>query len=86
MHADDGYEQWKQHRRRADVPAGFADRVMSAVRERERQRAGRLDLRARLLALLASRPARVGVCSLAVLAGVFRLLQVLGFFFPSYGL
>jgi hypothetical protein len=77
MHHDDPYETWKRRRARARVPPEFADRVLNAVRERERQRAERwLWLRA----LLWSRPAQVGLTALACAACVFRILQILGLF------
>jgi hypothetical protein len=85
MTPDDYYEAWK--RQRTDVPAGFADRVMAAVGQHEQQQTGLALARAWLAALLSSRAARFGLCSLAVLVGLFRVLQVLGLFLaPSFGL
>jgi hypothetical protein len=60
---DDPYEAWK--RRRADVPVAddFADRVLAALRRRQRR------------SLLRSRAARVALCSLAGAVCLCRLLQ-----------
>jgi hypothetical protein len=84
--ADDFYEAWKQQRRTAEVPAGFAGRVMAAVGRRQ-ERTGLLLVRAWCQAVLSSRVARFALCLLAVLVGVFQVMQVLGVFLaPSFGL
>jgi hypothetical protein len=84
MTPEDHYEAWK---RRKDVPEDFAQRVMRAVRDHHRRRTWNLAARAWLGALLSSRAARLGLCSLAVLVGLFRVLQVLSLFLaPSFGL
>ncbi|HJT77567.1 MAG TPA: hypothetical protein VJ739_10245 [Gemmataceae bacterium] len=70
----DPYEAWKRRRAEVVVHDEFADRVMASLRGRERRRAGVLRR------LLASPAFRVGVCSLACAAGLFRVLQVVALF------
>jgi len=74
MSDDKLYEQWKRRRAEADAPAGFADRVMTAI---ERQRTW---LASAMLAALSSRLSRIGICSLAAAACVARLLHVFAIF------
>jgi hypothetical protein len=62
------------HRPDVQVPAGFADRVMDAVRREPPRR--------RVLFLLLSSPAvRVAACILASLACVYRMGAVVAVFF-----
>jgi hypothetical protein len=72
MRHDDPYEAWKHACARADVPAGFTDRVLAAARARQEPRTGWLA------ALLLSPAVRVGIASLACAACLLRLLQVVG--------
>lgn len=70
----DLYEAWKRRRAEASVPDDFADRIMATVRLGEQKPGQRL---ARMLHnLLRSSTFRVGVCSLACVAGLLRILQV----------
>ncbi|HEV3256143.1 MAG TPA: hypothetical protein VG013_04630 [Gemmataceae bacterium] len=84
MQHDDLYQSWKEGRAKADVPADFADRVMASVRAVERHKqpsAGRVLL----LAVLSSRLGRIGICTLACLACVFRMAQVVALFIAEKG-
>jgi hypothetical protein len=74
----DFYEAWRQRRAGAPVPDDFADRVMASLRRQEQGPARRL---VRVLRVLPRSPAyRVGICSLACVAGLLRLVQVLALF------
>jgi hypothetical protein len=79
MEHDERYQAWIRRRAEAAAPPGFSDRVMAAIAERSRQRT---VFRARLLALLLSRPGRIALCVLAGLACAFRALQVFAVFVP----
>jgi hypothetical protein len=68
MSADDLFEPWKRQRARADVPPGFADRVLSRLPPRPSGAGTWL---------------RVAACVLAACAGLFRMASVLGLFLPS---
>lgn len=69
----DLYEAWKRRRAEVAVPGDFADRVMTSLHRR-----GQF---VRMLRDLFHSPAfRVGVCSLAGIAGLLRVLQVVAFF------
>jgi hypothetical protein len=83
MDQDDRYLLWKQRRAKADPPADFADKVMAAIPRPEQSRRDRLHFRAWLMALLHSRTGKIGLCSLAVLACAFRVLQVFSVFIPE---
>jgi hypothetical protein len=83
MSHDDLYESWKRARAATAVPAGFADRVMAALKDSEGRKARPVSLRELLFALLTSRPGRVAVCSLAGAACLFRILHVLALFLGS---
>jgi hypothetical protein len=74
----DPYEAWKRRRAEAPVPDDFADRVMASLRRPEQRPARRLS--EVLYGLLRSPAFRVGVCSLACAAGLFRVLQVVALF------
>jgi hypothetical protein len=64
---------WR-HRIDVEVPAGFADRVMDAVRREPSRR--------RVLVLMLSSPAmRVAACILACLACLYRMGAVVAVFF-----
>ncbi len=72
------YETWKRRRAETSVPDDFADQVMASIHRGGEQPARRL---ARMLrGLLGSRAFRVGICSLACVAGLLRVLQVLALF------
>ena len=83
MEHDDRYQTWLRRSADAEVPEGFADRVMAAVHDLERQRRQRRALRGWLLALLWSRPGKVGIGTLAFLACVVRMVSVVALFFPE---
>jgi hypothetical protein len=78
MTHDEHYESWKRQRTRVEVPANFADRVLDAVRAYEQRPLRRLVRW--LWALAASRPGRVGICTLAVLLFAVRVVSVLAIF------
>ncbi len=80
MDHDETYQKWKCRRAEAAVPAGFADRVMRAVAAHESRPDWRAALAEFLPRLLAWRPARVGMCTLAVLVCVLRMLSALAIF------
>jgi hypothetical protein len=69
MSQHDPFEDWKRYRAGGEVPEGFVDTVLEAVRRRE-------DGRARLLA----RASRVVLCSLALAVCLFRIFQVVALF------
>jgi len=72
---DELYNWWIQ-RADAEVPAGFADRVMDAVRREP------LPSSKGVLVLLQSSPAvRVAACILACLACLYRMAAVVAVFF-----
>jgi hypothetical protein len=70
MRHDDPYAAWKQARAAANVPAGFADKVMAGVRTRQ----------ARRPVLPLSRAVRIGIGTAACLVCLLRILQVLAVF------
>jgi hypothetical protein len=80
MYAESGYEQWKRRRSQEPAPPDFADRVMALLAAEKATRHERSVLAAVLLALLSSRLSKIGVCSMAVAACVFRLLHVVAIF------
>jgi len=65
MNPQQPYEAWKQQRRRVEVPAGFADRVMARIRHARRQ--------SRLLCFLTGRYAAAAAIVLGVLWTAARL-------------
>ncbi len=72
---DELFDRWTQ-RPDAEVPAGFANRVMDAVRREP------LPSSKGVLVLLQSSPAmRVAACILACLACLYRMAAVVGVFF-----
>jgi hypothetical protein len=81
MRPESPYEAWKRRRSAVSVPAGFAERVMSALR---RAPAGREPARLDrwLSVLLATRAGKLGVCALGCLACAFRILSLVALFFP----
>jgi hypothetical protein len=83
MRDDDRYEHWKRRRAETSVPADFADRVLAAAREHGRARRWWLALQGLFLAVVSSRLSKVGVCTLALLACVFRMISVLALFVPG---
>jgi hypothetical protein len=81
MSTDDLYENWKQRRANVTVPADFADGVMKAVEDAERDR--RAALTGWLLLLLWSRAGRISIGALAVLVCAVRVAAVAALFlFP----
>jgi hypothetical protein len=75
---DELYNQWLQ-RADSEPPAGFADRVMEAVRREPLPSSnGVLGLM-----LLSSPAVRVAACVLAGLACVYRMAAVVAVFFPK---
>ena len=75
MQDTDPYEAWKRRRADIAVPGDFADRVMAALRHREEGPAPRLAR-----AFHRSLSLRLGVCSLACVVGLLRVLQVVALF------
>jgi hypothetical protein len=75
MSGDELYDAWRR-RAEAEVPTDFADRVLDAVRDRQRRR----TLRGLFLAVLLSRAGKVGICSLAVAVWVLRVLLLFDVF------
>jgi hypothetical protein len=80
MNDDMHYEQWKRRRAEGDAPADFAERVMAAIASRETNQRQRNWLATVMLAALSSRVSKIGICSLAAAACVFRLLHVFAIF------
>jgi hypothetical protein len=81
MSDPDLYEAWKRRRAEVSVPDDFADRVMASLRLEEQKPGQRL---VRLLRGLFRSPAfRVGICSLACIAGFLRILQVIVLLFAE---
>jgi len=83
MESNDRYESWKRRRAEIEVPAEFADRVLAAVMEQEKKKRHRFALRAWLAAVLFSRAGKVGLCTLAGLVCVLRLMHVVVVFLPQ---
>jgi hypothetical protein len=80
MSSDELYDAWRRRRAEAEVPADFADRVLAEVRDRQYRAARQLTLRGLILAVLLSRAGKVGICSLALAAWVFRVLLLFDVF------
>jgi hypothetical protein len=78
MTHDERYESWKRRRARAEVPADFADRVLSAVHAHEQRPARRLARG--LVALATSQPGRAAIWALALVLFAVRLISVLAIF------
>ena len=79
MRNDDVYERWRHAQASVDVPDGFADRVMAAVEQHDRQRRG-LAFRELVRLLVASRLGRIAVWSLACSVCALRIAAVLAVF------
>lgn len=79
MEHDDRYQSWKQQRAATSVPSEFADRVMAVIHERERQRT---EKKLWLVVVLSSRSSRIGICTLASLACILRVLALAALFLP----
>jgi negative regulator of sigma E activity len=85
MNDEQWYEAWRRRASQEPAPAHFTERVMTAlaaenaaaaeVAQRQRSAFGVL-----MLELLRSRLSRIGICSLAAAACVFRLLHVFALF------
>jgi hypothetical protein len=79
MTPDNDLESWRQARRVADVPVGFADRVMAAVEQsQERIRLGLL--RRLLLSTLVRRVAKTTACVVATAVCISRVIHVFAIF------
>jgi hypothetical protein len=83
MDQDQHYQQWKERRAAADVPADFVDKVMTAVQLHDRRRRRQLALRVYLSALLTSRWGKISLCALAILVCALRVLHVFAVFVPE---
>jgi hypothetical protein len=70
MQPDDPYEAWRHARAGGDVPGGFADTVMAAVRARQARRS----------AAPLSRGVRIAIGAAACAVCLLRILQVLAVF------
>jgi hypothetical protein len=87
MRPESLFEAWKRRRRASRVPDGFADRVMSALRQEPAPRAWAWrwigpEVERFLTALLASRLGKLGICTLGCLACAFRILSLIALFLP----
>ena len=79
MMPDKDLKSWRQARRMADVPVGFADRVMAKVEQsQERIRLGLL--RRLLLSTLVRRVAKATLCLMATAVCILRVLHVFAVF------
>jgi len=77
----DLYEAWKRRRPDGSVPDAFADRVMNSLRLGEHKPGRRF---VRMLHRLFQSPAfRVGICTLAFVAGLFRILHAIVLLFAE---
>jgi hypothetical protein len=83
MESNDRYQSWKRRQAEIEVPANFADRILAAVMEHENTKRHRFALRAWLAAVLLSRAGKVGLCTLAVLVCVLRVMHVVVVFLPQ---
>jgi hypothetical protein len=83
MEPNDRYQSWKRRRAEIEVPAAFADRVLAAIGEHEKKERYRFALRAWLAAVLFSRAGKVGLCTLAGLVCVLRVMHVVVVFLPQ---
>jgi hypothetical protein len=79
MNDDQLYHDWKRRRARAEVPPGFADRMMVHTHDLRR----RSRLRLLLHSLLASPHGRIAACALAALTCVLRLMHVAAIFYAQ---
>jgi hypothetical protein len=83
MEPSDRYQSWKRRRAKIEVPADFADRILAAVAEHEKRESRRFALRAWSAAVLFSRAGKVGLCTLAGLVCVLRVMHVVAVFLPQ---
>jgi hypothetical protein len=83
MESNDRYFSWKRRRAEVEVPPSFADRVLAAITEHEKKKRHRFALRAWLAAVLYSRAGKVGLCTLAGLVCVLRVMHVVVVFLPQ---
>ena len=81
--SSDRYHSWKRRRAEIEVPVAFADRVLAAVAEHEKRKRHRFAIRAWLAAVLCSRAGKVGLCALAGLVCVLRVMHVVAVFLPQ---
>jgi hypothetical protein len=80
MDADELFEAWKEQRRRAEPPEGFADRVLASLPE---DNPGTSRVAALPPSLTLSWPAQAAVCALAGLACLLRIGSFIALFIPS---
>jgi hypothetical protein len=83
MESNDRYQSWKRRRAELEVPPDFADRVLAAVADQEKKGRHRFALRAWLAAVLFSRAGKLGLCTLAGLVCVLRVMHVVVVFLPQ---
>jgi hypothetical protein len=83
MEPNDRYQSWKRRRAEIEVPADFADRIMAAVTAHEKNPSQRFAIRAWLATVLFSRVGKVGLCTLAGLVCVLRVMHVVVVFLPQ---
>jgi hypothetical protein len=83
MESNERYQAWKRRRAEVELSPRFAERVMGAITERESKQHRALVLPFWLTSVLNSRPAKVGVCVLAGLVCVLRVLHVVAVFIPE---
>ena len=79
MPREDPYESWKKSRANTKVPDGFADRVMTAIRE-TRGRSRQHFAVQFLLAVSATRLGRAAICVSAGALFIVRIGHVLALF------
>ena len=80
--SDELYDRWKRRRSEAELPPRFAEDVMATITANA-DAAKRSWGQALLLALLSSRLARIGVCSVAAAICVLRLWHAIAIFVPQ---
>jgi hypothetical protein len=83
MEPDKRYQLWLRQRAGAPVPEDFADRVMDLIQKQGGPIPQGPALKRLFLILVSSRLSKAGVCTLAFLACVFRMLSVLALFLPG---
>ena len=83
MESNERYQAWKRRRADVEVSPRFAERVMEAITERETKQRRVFVIPFWLASVLYSRPMKVGVCVLAGLVCVLRVLHVVAVFIPE---
>ena len=78
MNQDEIYRAWSAERRRIDVREHFSPKVMAAIENHERRRAGSLFNSKRVFDWLAAHPvAQAGLVAAGAFVGFLRLVFVL---------